>query len=45
MFFLPDHASINTVRIEDRVPEVRFLNDVRHITEPALFVRRPTPSE
>jgi broad specificity phosphatase PhoE len=41
MFFLPDYASINTVRIEDGEPQVRFLNDVRHVTEPALFVRRP----
>lgn len=40
MFFLPDYASINTVRIDDGVPQVRFLNDVRHVTEPALFVRR-----
>jgi broad specificity phosphatase PhoE len=44
MFFLPDYASINTVRIEDGVPEVRFLNDVRHVTEPALFVHRPPQS-
>jgi broad specificity phosphatase PhoE len=38
MFFLPDHASINTVRVEGGRPEVRFLNDVRHLTDPALFV-------
>jgi probable phosphoglycerate mutase len=38
MFFLPDHASINTVRLEDGRPEIRFINDVRHLTEPALFV-------
>jgi probable phosphoglycerate mutase len=41
MFFLPDHASINTVRIEDGVPRVGLLNDVRHVTEPALFLSRP----
>jgi probable phosphoglycerate mutase len=40
MFFLPDYASINSVRIEDGEPQVRFLNDVRHVSEPALFVRR-----
>jgi probable phosphoglycerate mutase len=40
MFFLPDYASINTVRIENGLPRVRFLNDIRHVTEPALFVRR-----
>jgi 2,3-bisphosphoglycerate-dependent phosphoglycerate mutase len=45
MFFLPDYASINTVRIQDGVPDVRFLNDVRHVTEPDLFVRRPSPDE
>jgi broad specificity phosphatase PhoE len=38
LFFLPDHASINTVRVDDGRPEVRFLNDVRHLTDPALFV-------
>lgn len=43
MFFLPDHASINTVRIEDGRPEVRFLNDVRHLTDPALFVPPVAP--
>jgi 2,3-bisphosphoglycerate-dependent phosphoglycerate mutase len=39
MFFLPDYASINTVWIEDGKPHVGFLNDVRHVTEPSLFVR------
>ena len=43
MFFLPDHASINTVRVEDGRAEIRFLNDVRHLTDPALFVP-PTAS-
>jgi len=38
LFFLPDHASINTVRVDGGRPEVRFLNDVRHLTDPALFV-------
>jgi broad specificity phosphatase PhoE len=37
LFFLPDHASINTVKVADGRPEVRFLNDVRHLTDPALF--------
>jgi broad specificity phosphatase PhoE len=40
MFFLPDNASINSVLVDGDRREVRFLNDVRHIEEPALF----TPS-
>jgi broad specificity phosphatase PhoE len=43
MFFLPDYASINTVRIDDGRPRVRFLNDVRHVTEPAMFVKPADP--
>lgn len=42
MFFLPDNASINSVLIEPGRREVRFLNDVRHLTDPALF---PPPVE
>lgn len=37
MFFLPDNASINTVRVERDRRDVRFLNDVRHLTDPAIF--------
>ncbi len=37
MFFLPDNASINTVLVEDGRAELRFLNDVRHLTDPAIF--------
>jgi probable phosphoglycerate mutase len=37
MFFLPDNASINTVEVEGGRRAVRFLNDVRHLTEPAIF--------
>jgi probable phosphoglycerate mutase len=37
MFFLPDNASINTVEVEGDRREVRFLNDVRHLTDPAIF--------
>jgi probable phosphoglycerate mutase len=40
MFFLPDNTSLNTVVVEEGVPRVRFLNDVRHITEPFVFVPR-----
>jgi 2,3-bisphosphoglycerate-dependent phosphoglycerate mutase len=40
MFFLPDNTSLNTVVVEDGRPRVRFLNDVRHITEPFVFVPR-----
>jgi broad specificity phosphatase PhoE len=37
MFFLPDNASINTVVVEGGRPAVRFLNDVRHLTDPSIF--------
>jgi probable phosphoglycerate mutase len=37
MFFLPDNGSINTVLVEDGRPQLRFLNDVRHLTDPAIF--------
>jgi broad specificity phosphatase PhoE len=37
MFFLPENSSINTVQVEPGRREMRFLNDVRHLTDPALF--------
>lgn len=37
MFFLPDNTSINTVWVEGDRRDVRFLNDVRHLTDPAAF--------
>jgi 2,3-bisphosphoglycerate-dependent phosphoglycerate mutase len=37
MFFLPENSSINTVRVDPGRREMRFLNDVRHLTDPALF--------
>jgi broad specificity phosphatase PhoE len=37
MFFLPDNASINTVQVDGDRRAVRFLNDVRHLTDPAIF--------
>jgi 2,3-bisphosphoglycerate-dependent phosphoglycerate mutase len=37
MFFLPDNASINTVRADGGRREMRFLNDVRHLTDPQAF--------
>ena len=37
MFFLPDNASINTVEVEGDQRAMRFLNDVRHLTDPAIF--------
>lgn len=37
MFFLPDNASINTVEVDGERREMRFLNDVRHLTDPAIF--------
>ena len=38
MFFLPDNASISTVVGEGPTRRVRFLNDVRHLTDPAVFM-------
>ena len=37
MFFLPDNTSVNVVAIHDDRRVVRFLNDVRHLTDPHLF--------
>ena len=37
MFFLPDNASINTVDVDGAARSMRFLNDVRHLTDPAVF--------
>jgi broad specificity phosphatase PhoE len=37
MFFLPDNASINTVLVDGDRRDVKFLNDVRHLTDPAVF--------
>jgi probable phosphoglycerate mutase len=37
MFFLPENASINSVLVEGEAREMRFLNDVRHLTDPAIF--------
>lgn len=38
MFFLPDNASISTVIAEGSKRRVKFLNDVRHLTDPAVFI-------
>jgi broad specificity phosphatase PhoE len=38
MFFLPDNTSLNTVVVEGGSPRVRFLNDVRHLTDPKVFL-------
>ena len=37
MFFLPENASMNTVEAEGDMRRMRFLNDVRHLTDPAAF--------
>jgi 2,3-bisphosphoglycerate-dependent phosphoglycerate mutase len=37
MFFLPDNASINTVEVAGDRRAMRFLNDVRHLTDPGIF--------
>jgi 2,3-bisphosphoglycerate-dependent phosphoglycerate mutase len=38
MFFLPENTSINTVDLDGKRRWVRFLNDTRHVTDPAAFV-------
>ncbi len=37
MFFLPDNTSLNTIVVDGSARRLRFLNDVRHLTEPHLF--------
>jgi len=41
MFFLPENASVNTVTVDGGTRRIRFLNDVRHLTDPLLFGPRP----
>jgi probable phosphoglycerate mutase len=41
MFFLPENASVNSVTVEGDGRRVRFLNDVRHLTDPQVFEPRP----
>jgi probable phosphoglycerate mutase len=38
MFFLPENTSLNSVAIDGSARRVRFLNDVRHLTDPELFL-------
>lgn len=38
MFFLPENTSINSVVVDGDARRVRFLNDVRHLTDPGLFL-------
>ena len=38
MFFLPENTSLNSVVVEGHARVIRFLNDVRHLTDPDLFV-------
>jgi probable phosphoglycerate mutase len=44
MFFLPDNASINVVWVDVARRDVRFLNDVRHLTDPYAFVAEAQPA-
>ena len=37
MFFQPENTSINTVVVDGADRRVRFLSDVRHLTEPRFF--------
>lgn len=37
MFFLPENTSISVLGVDGDLRVVRFLNDVRHLTEPHLF--------
>jgi probable phosphoglycerate mutase len=45
MFFLPENTSISVIGIDGDRREVRFLNDVRHLTEPQLFEDGPSGGE
>jgi probable phosphoglycerate mutase len=38
MFFLPENTSINTVAVDGERRSAWFLNDVRHLTDPGIFV-------
>ncbi len=44
MFFLPENSSINAVGVDGSNRGMRFLNDVRHLTEPSLFAP-PVPRQ
>ncbi len=37
MFFLPENTSLNSVIVDGGERRIRFLNDVRHLTDPDLF--------
>jgi broad specificity phosphatase PhoE len=37
MFFLPENTSLNTIGLDGAERRVRFINDVRHLTDPHLF--------
>jgi probable phosphoglycerate mutase len=37
MFFLPENTSVNTVIVDGDERRVRFLSDIRHLTEPGFF--------
>lgn len=39
LFFLPDNGSISTVEIRGDRRDMRFLNDVRHLSDPRLYER------
>jgi 2,3-bisphosphoglycerate-dependent phosphoglycerate mutase len=44
MFFLPENTSLNWVQVDGDKREMRFLNDVRHLTDPEAFVgAEPVP--
>jgi probable phosphoglycerate mutase len=38
MFFLPENTSLNSIEVDGPDRRVRFLNDVRHLTDPKLFL-------
>ena len=37
MFFLPDNTSLNSVEVDGDERRIKFLNDVRHLTDPEFF--------
>jgi broad specificity phosphatase PhoE len=39
MFFLPENTSLNIVELDGAARRVKFINDIRHLTDPSVFVR------
>lgn len=42
MFFLPENTSLNIVDVEGDERRIRFINDVRHLSNPSVFREGPS---